>query len=673
MSHKSSSACGSCPNQKLKKGDDDLSVPSAAPAEKEETPVKQGQYSAEIKSQVVQFARHNTAGVASKQFNIARSTVVGWIKQAGETPGVSEKSGRYTPAFKAQVLEFSASNTNADTRRRFNMPESTLRGWIREATKAGVDKSYMEDKMLLISDVDDCITRSSFGSVRKSLPMISNQEGIDVVADIANINKSSSISDEICDSVVPSVELNSDKIIGVVEASTPTSKVSRYPDSFRRKAVKYGEQQGWKAAAGKFGVSTNSVCVWARRMGIKSSKKVPDETKEKIIKYSLLQNSWRAAAEKFGVSPNTVSFWGKKAGHKLRSGGRNRKEVACGESELSETVCSLDKSRSAEEFGMDGSFAVGQGDSSPKVKESSLDDGKLTKEKVKVAAVKFGSTNGWTAAGAKYGVHSSTVYRWSKARDQQECGEQKNDSDVVFSQELREQVVKSAQPVKSSVRTRKSSRMSDETQTSDYTCCAKHCDSQGSATKLKSKKMRKEKWALNTKSCTNSAVNPDSPVGTNISECYEPNVSEKEVESEVLPAHISLADRAVPPLSQLSTDDVFSPKGPGNKVRCEACGRNLAADETLKEHVVCVHMTIEGLCDICGEDSRDFLEHFKIHLCYQSGLIVPPNTVKLGCLDIVDVNQNHTDCMEKVNSVKEESTENVKDGERVINPFYCSS
>ena len=51
-----------------------------------------------------------------------------------------------------------------------------------------------------------------------------------------------------------------------------------------------------------------------------------------------------------------------------------------------------------------------------------------------------------------------------------------------------------------------------------------------------------------------------------------------------------------------------------DRVKCEACGKALAADETLDEHVVSVHLTIEGLCNICGEDSEDFVDHFKIHL-----------------------------------------------------------
>lgn len=42
------------------------------------------------------------------------------------------------------------------------------------------------------------------------------------------------------------------------------------------------------------------------------------------------------------------------------------------------------------------------------------------------------------------------------------------------------------------------------------------------------------------------------------------------------------------------------------QVECEACGKALAQTR-LDEHVVSVHLTIEGLCNICGEDMEDFV------------------------------------------------------------------
>ena len=48
----------------------------------------------------------------------------------------------------------------------------------------------------------------------------------------------------------------------------------------------------------------------------------------------------------------------------------------------------------------------------------------------------------------------------------------------------------------------------------------------------------------------------------------------------------------------------------GGQKACDACGAGLAPDETLTEHLVSIHLTREGLCDICGEDPEDFVEHF---------------------------------------------------------------
>ena len=50
-------------------------------------------------------------------------------------------------------------------------------------------------------------------------------------------------------------------------------------------------------------------------------------------------------------------------------------------------------------------------------------------------------------------------------------------------------------------------------------------------------------------------------------------------------------------------------------VRCKVCDRGLDVGESLMEHLVSRHLTIEGQCDVCGEDFGDFIDHFRIHLC----------------------------------------------------------
>ena len=51
-----------------------------------------------------------------------------------------------------------------------------------------------------------------------------------------------------------------------------------------------------------------------------------------------------------------------------------------------------------------------------------------------------------------------------------------------------------------------------------------------------------------------------------------------------------------------------------NPLKCDACGVVLSRDETVNEHIVNTHMSSEGLCGICGEDSFDLIDHFKVHL-----------------------------------------------------------
>ena len=47
---------------------------------------------------------------------------------------------------------------------------------------------------------------------------------------------------------------------------------------------------------------------------------------------------------------------------------------------------------------------------------------------------------------------------------------------------------------------------------------------------------------------------------------------------------------------------------------CKPCGYTLEPDETLDEHIVSVHLSADGSCGICGENSEDFIEHFQSHV-----------------------------------------------------------
>ena len=102
--------------------------------------------------------------------------------------------------------------------------------------------------------------------------------------------------------------------------------------------------------------------------------------------------------------------------------------------------------------------------------------------------------------------------------------------------------------------------------------------------------------------------------------------------------------------------------------KCKACDYYLATDETLNEHLVSAHLTVECLCNICGGESEDFFDHFKIHLeNYQEKVVSPPMvTVKAELLEKADWNQN---CVDMNKTIGVEVT--VRNSVR--NPFFSSS
>ena len=66
----------------------------------------------------------------------------------------------------------------------------------------------------------------------------------------------------------------------------------------------------------------------------------------------------------------------------------------------------------------------------------------------------------------------------------------------------------------------------------------------------------------------------------------------------------------------------------------------MASGETLPEHLVSIHMTTEGLCNICREDSLDFFEHFKIHL--KKSALPPMVVVKAELIENMDCVKDDT-------------------------------
>ena len=114
--------------------------------------------------------------------------------------------------------------------------------------------------------------------------------------------------------------------------------------------------------------------------------------------------------------------------------------------------------------------------------------------------------------------------------------------------------------------------------------------------------------------------------------------------------------------------------------KCKACGHALDADESFAEHIVSVHLTVESSCNVCGEYSDDFIEHFKIHMEIRGGESEsePLVSIKRELFDTIklEVPEDNKDLIVEDVSVNHEKEHNVGSvasrGKVYINPFYFS-
>jgi len=91
---------------------------------------------------------------------------------------------------------------------------------------------------------------------------------------------------------------------------------------------------------------------------------------------------------------------------------------------------------------------------------------------------------------------------------------------------------------------------------------------------------------------------------------------------------------------------------------CEVCDLASASSQAFGEHVLSIHLTVEGLCDICGGSSDDFVEHFKLHLRREDAAASP--------LPAVDVKE---ECKEQ-NQEEISTQELYAEGRLSLNPFF---
>jgi len=104
-------------------------------------------------------------------------------------------------------------------------------------------------------------------------------------------------------------------------------------------------------------------------------------------------------------------------------------------------------------------------------------------------------------------------------------------------------------------------------------------------------------------------------------------------------------------------EDTYFPNAAEDVSSCEVCDLAFSTSQAFGEHVLSVHLTVEGLCDICGGSSDDFVEHFKSHLRRYDAAASPlPVNVKEECIE-----QNQEEIA---------THERPFEGQFSLNPFY---
>ena len=50
------------------------------------------------------------------------------------------------------------------------------------------------------------------------------------------------------------------------------------------------------------------------------------------------------------------------------------------------------------------------------------------------------------------------------------------------------------------------------------------------------------------------------------------------------------------------------------KKKCDVCDIPLEDDESMDEHIAVYHITVEGCCNVCGNNTEDVVNHFYDHM-----------------------------------------------------------
>ena len=646
----------------------------------------------------------------------------------------NEKRPSYSPEFKAEILNFVKKNSKVIAVREFGIPESTLRDWISKDTTTTGDGD-IEEALAKPKHAENCVPNSS--TVIKNLdlkcPLVIDQESLFSIVDIPSILIKKTVEQVLVHDVVTEVSTEvslphtATQTVGEELKQVSSENKSSFGKEVQNEIVQYGvDHRSWKEAGSKYCVSPSTVQAWAKRAGVRLlAGRKSRMSMEEIIQYGVEQGSWKDAAVQYGVPLYTVRFWARKAGYHSqerksrvkRKGSINMSHTDGPGVKLLKVMKSRDGMEEILQYGMNKTGYKLQVEN-PRVNEKimykkpcsktagikQLDGEKSRVDKEEI--LQFGiKQNSWKEAAVKFGVSHFTVQYWAQkagiklGKRKARMGMEEILQYGVKQNSWNEAAVKFGVSIYTVLYWAKKIgyKLSSKYSVDFKKTVVSFGEIEGCRAASRKFGVGAESVRVWTKMLGTKRRKPivdemaeQEIIKYGVKQNNWGEAALKDGVSEHTDARrggkaghkfSSEKDKKVNP-TRVVTDpaNVLEPKVSAGVAevakRCEACGLMLANNETFHEHVVSRHLTLEGLCDICGEDSEDFIEHFQTHLTTQDQVLDSPpldileNDVKEEPLPL-DENQNCEDVKE-VKENKCEETEVEGGGRWVVNPFFNS-
>ena len=660
---------------------------------------KRPSYSPEFKAEILNFVKKNSKVIAVREFGIPESTLRDWISKDTTTTGDGDKKEAFAKPKHAEncVPNSSTVIKNLDLKCPLVIDQESLFSIV-DIPSILIKKTV--DQVL----VHDVVTEVS---TEVSLPHTATQTVGEELKQVSSQNKSS-FGKEVQNEIVQyGVDHRSWKEAGSKYCVSPSTVqawakragvrllAGRKSRMSMEEIIQYGVEQGsWKDAAVQYGVPLYTVRFWARKAGYHSQERKSRVIRkgsinmshtdgpgvkllkvmksrdgmEEILQYGMKQNSGKEAAVKFGVSSST-KFWANKTGYKFQVENPRVNEKMMYK-QLDGEKSRVDKEEILQ-FGIKQNSwkeaAVKFGVSHFTVQYWAQKAGiKLGKRKARMdmeEILQYGvKQNSWNEAAVKFGVSIYTVLYWAK-----KIGYRLNSKySVKYSVDFKKTVVSFGEIEGCRAASRKFGVGAESVRVWTKMLCTKRrkpiVDEMAEQEIIKYG-VKQNNWgvaALKDGVSEHTDTRRGGKAGHKFSSEKDKKVNPTRVVTD--PAN-GLEPKVAAGVAEVAK-------------RCEACGLMLAVNETFHEHVVSRHLTLEGLCDICGEDSADFIEHFQTHLKIQDQVLDPPpldileNDVKEEPRPL-DENQN-CEVVRDVKEIKCEESEVEVGGRWVVNPFFNS-